>query len=72
MLNVGTPDRVIRILIGALLIGAALFTGWAAFVSPWAYWGAIVVGFVLIVTAVFRFCPIYAAFGLNSLGKPHL
>lgn len=69
MQNVGTPDRLIRLILGALLVIAPFVTGWAIWASAIVLWGSVVVGAVLIATAVFSFCPIYAALGLSSKRK---
>lgn len=55
--NVGGIDRVIRVVIGLVLIALAATgtIGW---------WGWL--GIVLVLTGVFRFCPAYALLGLNS------
>ena len=55
--NVGTVDRAIRIAFGLALIGATLM-GW---IGVWGWLGLIPIG-----TGVFRFCPAYLPFGLNS------
>jgi Protein of unknown function (DUF2892) len=55
--NVGTVDRAIRIAIGLALIGATLM-GW---IGVWGW-----LGLIPIATGVFRFCPAYLPFGLNS------
>ena len=65
MQNVGTPDRIVRLVAGALLIALPFIVAFPA----WAFWASLVVGVVLVATAVFSFCPIYAALGLSSRGK---
>jgi hypothetical protein len=55
--NVGTIDRVIRIVAGAALVGVA-----AAGIVGW--WGFI--GVVPLVTGLFKFCPAYALIGVNT------
>lgn len=55
--NVGTVDRVIRIVIGLGLIVATLL----GVIGPWGW-----IGLIAIATGVFRFCPAYLPFGLNS------
>jgi len=62
--NVGGLDRVLRITVGLAILGAGYyFKSW---------WG--LVGLGPITTGVFRFCPAYLPFGLNTLfsggGKP--
>ena len=69
MRNVGTLDRVVRLIVGALLIAAPFTTTWAVWANPIALWASIVVGAVLIATSAFSFCPIYAALGLSSKRK---
>lgn len=65
MRNVGTPDRIIRLIVGAGLIALPFL----AALPAWGLWASVVVGAVLIATAVFSFCPIYAALGINSRPK---
>lgn len=69
MQNVGTPDRIVRLVLGAFLIIAPFVTGWTVFAGPWMLWGSVVVGTVLVATAHFSFCPIYAALGLSTRPK---
>jgi uncharacterized membrane protein YdbT with pleckstrin-like domain len=57
--NVGTIDKVLRIVIGLALIALV-------FVGPKTPWGWI--GAVLIATALINWCPIYRAIGLSSAG----
>jgi hypothetical protein len=55
--NVGTVDRVIRIVAGASLIAASLL----GYVGVWGW-----VGIVPLATGLFRVCPAYLPFGLNT------
>ena len=57
MQNVGTIDRLIRVVLGLVLLGL-FFTG------PHTLWGLL--GFVVLGTAVFRFCPVYRLLGLRT------
>ncbi|MBN9317935.1 MAG: DUF2892 domain-containing protein [Devosia sp.] len=63
--NVGTPDRIFRLIVGVLLIVLPIFGG-AAFANPVLAVGLPVLGVVLVVTAFLAFCPIYAALGLST------
>lgn len=65
MHNVGTIDRIIR------LVGGAAFMALPFLVAfpTWAFWASLIVGAVLVATATFSFCPIYAALGLSSRGR---
>ena len=65
MLNVGTPDRIIRVIIGAILIALPFFN-LPLFANPVLWWGAIVVGVVLVATAAISFCPIYYVLGIRT------
>jgi hypothetical protein len=65
MLNVGTPDRLIRLIAGALLIALPLFN-LPILANPVLWWGSIVIGVILVATAVFGFCPIYYVLGLRT------
>jgi len=58
--NVGTIDRILRIIIGLVLIALV-------FVGPQTPWGWI--GIVLLATALIGFCPAYALFGLNTCAR---
>lgn len=55
--NVGSVDRVIRILAGAGLIAASVL----GVIGPWGW-----VGPVPLATGVFRICPAYLPFGLST------
>lgn len=68
--NVGTPDRIARLVIGAVLVLLPLLPGIALFANPLWFWASLVVGFVLIGTALVRFCPLYAILGLSTCKVP--
>lgn len=57
--NVGSTDRIIRIVAGLALIA------WAAFFNGpvWAW-----IGLVPLATGLFRICPAYSIFGINTCG----
>lgn len=55
--NVGTIDRVLRILVGLALIALAV-TGK---VGVWGY-----IGLVPLATGLFRFCPAYTLLGMRT------
>ena len=60
--NTGKVDRIIRVVVGALLVGN-VFTGLQIPIG----W----IGLILIVTGVFGTCPVYSLLGMNtkSLGE---
>ena len=69
--NVGTPDRIIRLVLGAILIALPFF-GIAGITGTWLAWAAPIVGLVLAATAFLSFCPIYRVLGLSTRPKqPH-
>ena len=54
--NVGNLDRVIRLVLGiGIAIGGIIFE---------SYWG--IIGVVILATAVFSFCPLYAMLGIKT------
>jgi len=60
--NVGTVDRILRLVIGVALVAYAL-----NLISPdtgYNAWGWI--GVILIATAIFNFCPAYRIFGIKT------
>jgi hypothetical protein len=58
-LNVGTIDRLLRIILGLIIaILGVVFENW---------WGLI--GVVLIATGLFRFCPLYLPLKISTVKK---
>ncbi|MDO8420440.1 MAG: DUF2892 domain-containing protein [Rubrivivax sp.] len=55
--NVGGIDRILRLVVGLLLIALTL-TGT---IGVWGW-----IGVVMVATAAFRFCPLYTVFGFSS------
>lgn len=64
--NVGTPDRIARLILGLVLIVAPFLTGWALFTSPIWTWAFVIVGLVLVVTGIVRFCPAYRIVNIST------
>ncbi|MGP5010613.1 YgaP family membrane protein [Psychrobacter glacincola] len=55
-INIGSTERLLRIIAGVVIIGLGLyFQSW---------WG--VIGLVPLLTALFRFCPLYKMLGMNT------
>jgi hypothetical protein len=61
-INVGTFDRIARVLIGIALIAFALGCLAPGTVWNWVGW----IGAVPILTALFGTCPAYSLFGLST------
>ena len=57
--NVGTVDKVIRIIAGLAIIGAGVYY------QNW--WGAI--GLVPLLTALIGWCPAYSLLGIKTTGS---
>ncbi|TBV10356.1 YgaP family membrane protein [Stutzerimonas kirkiae] len=55
--NIGTIDRVLRILLGVVLIVASL----SGAIGGWGW-----IGLVPLFTGVFRFCPLYTLLGIQT------
>jgi len=55
--NVGTIDKVLRVIIGVALI-SLVFVGLQ---TPWGW-----IGVIPIVTALVSFCPLYAILGIKT------
>jgi len=64
--NVGTLDRVVRAVLGLVLLWLAFFSGFAAFDGAVLKYGAALVGLVMLGVAVLRVCPVYSVFGLST------
>jgi len=60
--NLGGMDRVVRLIVGAVLLVIGLMVGIAA---PWNY-VLDAVGGILILTAGIKFCPAYVLFGAST------
>jgi len=58
--NVGTIDRLLRIVVGLILIALV-------FVGPQTPWGWI--GVIPLLTGLVRFCPAYTLLGMSTCEK---
>ena len=63
--NISSPDRLIRIVLGVVL---AILPFVATFSPLWT-WVSVLVGLVLILTALIRFCPAYFLLGIGRKGR---
>jgi len=61
-INVGTVDRILRVIVGLVLIAFALGYIWPGTGWNWVGW----IGVVPILTAVFSTCPAYTVLGLST------
>jgi hypothetical protein len=60
--NVGSLDRIVRVVIGLVLIAYAIPVGFPVTGWNWVGW----IGVVLLVTAIFALCPLYSVLGLST------
>jgi hypothetical protein len=60
MLNVGNPDRIVRILVGTALMALAALGS----IGPWGY-----IGVVPLITGLVAYCPLYALLGLRTASR---
>jgi hypothetical protein len=68
MINVGSIDRALRFVLGAVLLAAPFappLAGYSAGFGAWKY-AVAGVGIVMLGTAIFRFCPAYTLFGIRT------
>lgn len=57
--NVGSADKIIRIIIGIALLSLLIFLdGGAKYIG--------LIGIIPILTALFSFCPLYTIFGIST------
>jgi len=55
--NVGGVDRILRIVVGIVLIALTLM----GTIGVWGW-----IGIVPLVTGLFKFCPLYSLIGMNT------
>jgi hypothetical protein len=60
--NVGMIDRVLRVVLGLILIAYAIPLGFTNTGWNWVGW----IGVIPIMTAVFGICPAYSLFGIST------
>ncbi|MFK7837427.1 MAG: DUF2892 domain-containing protein [Sulfitobacter sp.] len=64
--NLGSVDRLLRAILGIVLLIAPLLNMPAIWSNAALSYGSMAVGLVLVLTAVFRFCPLYRILGLST------
>jgi Protein of unknown function (DUF2892) len=60
--NVGMLDRIVRIVVGLVLLAYALRLGFADTGWNWVGW----IGVIPILTAIVRICPLYSLLGMST------
>lgn len=64
--NLGTIDRVFRLLVGIILLAAPFIGSLTIFASSTATILSVVVGIVMVATSAMKFCPLYRIFGIRT------
>ena len=64
--NVGTIDRVFRLVLGIVLLAAPFISGMELFASSTATIISIILGLVMVGTSAMKFCPLYRIFGIRT------
>lgn len=65
-MNVGNIDRMMRAVVGVILLAAPFVSGLALFDSAAAVAVSVLVGLVMLVVAATRVCPLYSVFGFKT------
>jgi hypothetical protein len=64
--NVGTIDRILRTVLGLVLLYFAFFSDLPLFATPLVKYGAAVIGVVMLATSTLKICPLYTVFGFKT------
>jgi hypothetical protein len=64
--NLGSPDRLIRGIVGLALIFLPLLNIPPIWSSAALAYGSMAVGLILVLTALVRFCPLYRIAGIST------
>lgn len=64
--NVGKTDRIIRIVAG-LVIAGSNYVNYYLFNNPYCVWANL--GWILVLTGAFSFCPLYTLFKISTADK---
>ena len=62
-MNVGVTDRVIRLLLAAIVFTILYFTD---LITEGLAISAVILGLTMIITSMVGFCPLYLPFGINT------
>jgi hypothetical protein len=68
MANIGSLDRILRFIVGAVLLACLFLPPFAGFFAAWGAWKFVfaAVAIVMLGTATFRFCPAYKILGIRT------
>ncbi len=61
--NVGNADRILRAILGVILVLVYFMAG---DLSAGLKWAALIVGVIMLLTAAMSSCPLYSVFGIKT------
>lgn len=64
--NLGSPDRILRAILGIVLIVLPLLNIPAIWSSAGLAYVSMALGLILVLTALVRFCPLYRLVGIST------
>lgn len=64
--NLGMIDRALRFVLGIALMAVPMLTSLSLWESAIAKYAVMVIGAILIITSILRFCPLYRFFGVRT------
>lgn len=64
--NVGKTDQIVRAVLGLILVILPFTVTLSLFENSYVVYGSVAVGAVLLLTSMFRMCPIYSMFGIKT------
>lgn len=64
--NIGSVDRIFRLVLGIILLAAPFVSGLAMFESGAATLISVILGIVMVATSAMKFCPLYRIFGIQT------
>lgn len=65
-INVGILDRLVRLILGVILVSLPFVTSLVIFDATWIKIASVLIGAVLLVTALASRCPLYSIFGIRT------
>lgn len=65
-INVGKTDRMVRFILGVVLMTSPLINMPAIWNSALAGYASMIVGAILALTALLGMCPLYSVFGIRT------
>lgn len=64
--NIGTIDRLFRLILGIVLLAAPFVSGMALFNGTAATVISVILGLVMVGTSAMKFCPLYRLIGVRT------